>query len=101
MPCAQALANPDWDLVISDWSMPAFSALKALVVLQSIRRDLPFIVVSGTVGEESAVEAMRSGANDYVLKDHLGRLNPAVDRETSGGRRAARAQARRRCTPSQ
>ena len=76
-----ALANAEWDLVISDWSMPEFSALRALAVLQSTGRDLPFIVVSGTVGEESAVEAMRNGASDYVLKDHLTRLNPAVERE--------------------
>ncbi|HTR77042.1 MAG TPA: response regulator [Gemmatimonadaceae bacterium] len=76
-----ALASEPWDLVISDWSMPRFSALEALSVLRSSGLDLPFIIVSGTVGEEAAVEGMRSGAQDYVLKDNLTRLAPAVERE--------------------
>jgi two-component system cell cycle sensor histidine kinase/response regulator CckA len=70
-----------WDVVISDWSMPKFSALAALAILKEKALDLPFIIVSGTVGEESAVEAMRAGARDYVLKDKLSRLGPAVERE--------------------
>jgi PAS domain S-box-containing protein len=77
---ASALKSP-WDLVISDWSMPGFSGAVALALLKEARLDLPFIIVSGTVGEEAAVEAMRSGAHDYVLKDKLSRLVPAVERE--------------------
>ncbi len=76
-----ALASKRWDLVISDWSMPQFSALAALGVLKESVLDLPFIIVSGTVGEEFAVEAMRAGAHDYVLKDHLARLAPVIERE--------------------
>ncbi len=76
-----ALARAPWDLVLSDWSMPEFSALGALAVLKESGLDLPFIIVSGTIGEELAVEAMRAGAHDYVLKDRLARLAPAVERE--------------------
>ncbi len=76
-----ALQRAPWDVVISDWSMPEFSALGALAVLKESGRDVPFIIVSGTIGEESAVEAMRAGAHDYLLKDRLARLAPAVERE--------------------
>jgi PAS domain S-box-containing protein len=76
-----ALANGRWDLVISDWSMPRFSALAALDVLKASGLDLPFIVVSGTIGEERAVEALHAGAHDFVLKERLARLLPAVERE--------------------
>jgi two-component system cell cycle sensor histidine kinase/response regulator CckA len=75
-----ALDTQPWDVVISDWSMPKFSAPAALGILQENRLDLPFIIVSGTVGEETAVDAMRAGARDFVLKDKLGRLRPAVER---------------------
>ena len=76
-----ALARLKFDVVISDWSLPQFSAPAALTVLQTSGVDLPFIIVSGTVGEETAIEAMRAGAHDYVLKDKLARLAPAVERE--------------------
>ena len=76
-----ALEGKAWDLVISDWSMPNFTAPAALAVLKATGLDLPFISVSGTIGEDTAVEAMRAGAHDYVLKDKLGRLAPAVERE--------------------
>ncbi len=76
-----ALRDKSWDLVLSDWSMPRFTASAALAVLREARLDLPFIIVSGTVDEETAVQAMRAGAHDYVLKDRLGRLVPAVERE--------------------
>ncbi len=76
-----ALERETWDLVISDWSMPKFTAPAALAVLKATGLDIPFIIVSGTIGEDTAVEAMRAGANDYVLKDKLGRLTPAVERE--------------------
>ncbi|HWB76470.1 MAG TPA: response regulator [Nannocystaceae bacterium] len=77
----RALTDAEWDVVISDWSMPQFSALAALEVVLGRGLDLPFIVVSGTMGEETAVEAMRAGARDFVLKDRLARLGPAVARE--------------------
>ena len=91
-----ALAEAPWDLVISDWSMPTFSAMAALEVLKQTGRDLPFIIVSGTTGEERAVEAMRAGAHDFVLKEKLARLVPAVERELRecaerAARRAAEA----------
>ncbi len=76
-----ALEQKDWDIVLSDWHMPKFSAAAALAILKEHRLDLPFILVSGTIGEATAVDAMRAGANDYVLKDQLGRLTPAVERE--------------------
>jgi PAS domain S-box-containing protein len=76
-----ALASKTWDLVISDWSMPKFTGLEALAVLRDAELEIPFIIVSGTIGEETAVEAMRAGADDYVLKDRLTRLVPAVERE--------------------
>ncbi len=76
-----ALKEKTWDLVISDWHMPSFNALLALEVAKEEGRDLPFIIVSGTIGEDTAVAAMRAGAHDYVMKDRLGRLGAAVERE--------------------
>ena len=83
-----------WDVVLSDWSMPKFSAPAALAVLKEANLDLPFIIVSGTIGEETAVEAMRAGAHDFVLKDKLGLLRPAIERALRDEReRTARRQA--------
>ena len=76
-----ALETGTWDAIISDWSMPKFSGIEALKLMKSMDIDLPFILVSGTVGEERAADAMRAGASDYVLKDKLARLVPAVERE--------------------
>ncbi|HEY3595368.1 MAG TPA: response regulator [Polyangiaceae bacterium] len=76
-----ALQSASWDVVLSDYSMQRFNALDALAILKEAHLDLPFIIVSATVGEEPAVEAMRLGAHDYLLKDNLARLAPAVDRE--------------------
>ncbi|HEY3746583.1 MAG TPA: PAS domain S-box protein, partial [Gemmatimonadaceae bacterium] len=76
-----ALGKTDWHIIISDWSMPRFSAPSALRIVKEMKLDIPFIIVSGTVGEAQAVEAMRAGAHDYVLKDKLTRLAPAVERE--------------------
>jgi len=76
-----ALSQREWDIVVSDYSMPRFSGLDALRLLQESRLDIPFILVSGTIGEEVAVEAMKAGAQDYVMKDKLTRLLPAVERE--------------------
>jgi signal transduction histidine kinase len=76
-----ALASRSWDIVFSDWSMPSFSAPAALAVLRETKVDVPFIIVSGTVGDEVAVTALRNGAHDFVAKDKLARLVPAVERE--------------------
>lgn len=76
-----ALDGRKWDVVLSDSSMPAFSAHAALAIVQEMSLDIPFIIVSGTIGEAAAVEAMRAGARDFVLKGQLARLNPAVERE--------------------
>jgi two-component system, cell cycle sensor histidine kinase and response regulator CckA len=76
-----ALDCQDWDIAIADYTLPMFSAPEALQLLQSQHRDLPFIIVSGTIGEETAVAAMRAGAHDYLLKNNLTRLVPAVERE--------------------
>jgi PAS domain S-box-containing protein len=76
-----ALTRLSWDLVISDYSMPGFSGTAALSLVQELGVDLPFIFVSGTIGEDVAVAAMKAGASDYVLKDKLKRLVPAIERE--------------------
>ena len=76
-----ALEAKTWDLVLSDWSMPKFSALAALAVLKESGIDIPFIIASGTIGEEAAIDAMRAGAHDYIFKDRLARLVPAIERE--------------------
>lgn len=86
-----ALAETDWDIVISDHEMPGFSAQQALELLQSTGRDLPFLIVSGGIGEELAVALMRAGAHDFLSKGQLRRLVPAVERELVQARnRAAR-----------
>ena len=78
----QALQHPQsWDMVFSDFSMPHFDGLTALQLVRQHSADLPFIFVSATIGEEIAVKAVRSGAQDYILKDNLKRLSAAVPRE--------------------
>jgi two-component system, cell cycle sensor histidine kinase and response regulator CckA len=77
----EALEQQSWDIVISDYTMPAFNALEALKILQHQALDIPFIIVSGTIGEETAVAAMKAGAHDYLIKGNLTRLLPAVERE--------------------
>jgi two-component system, cell cycle sensor histidine kinase and response regulator CckA len=86
----EALDRANWDLVVADYSLPRFSAPAALEVLREKGRDIPFIIISGSVREELAVEVMRAGARDFILKDNLKRLNVAVDRELreAAGRRA-------------
>ncbi len=76
-----ALARQAWDVIISDHQLPQFDASAALEVLQESGLDLPFIVVSGTIGEEIAVAMMKAGAHDYLLKENLARLAPVVGRE--------------------
>ena len=77
----QALAVGRWDLIIAEHSLPGFDAPEALSVLAQSGQDLPFIVVSGHLGEDLAVACMRAGATDYLTKDNLARLVPAVERE--------------------
>lgn len=74
------LSKGHWDLVISDYVLPGFSGLEALRVLLESGREIPFIIVSGKIGEDVAVEALQAGANDYLLKDRLTRIGPAIDR---------------------
>ncbi len=89
-----ALDKGEWELVICDYSMPTFDALKALALLRKSGRDLPFLIVSGTIGEDTAVEAMKAGAHDYLMKDKLMRLGPAIERELrDANSRAQRIQA--------
>ena len=75
-----ALSGQDWDVIIADYYMPGFNGLEALAAANESGLDLPFIIASGVIGEDVAVEAMRSGAYDYVMKDHLVSLGPAVER---------------------
>ena len=77
----EALARRTWDLVISDYLMPQFDGFAALDSYKTSGQDAPFIIVSGNIGEDIAVAAMRAGAHDYIMKDNLRRLVPAVDRE--------------------
>ena len=76
-----ALEEGSWDLVLADFALPGFGALAALKLVRQARLDLPFIVVSGVIGEEQAVAMMKAGAHDYVFKDNLKRLLPAIERE--------------------
>ena len=89
---AAALKAQDWDVIISDHRMPHFSSLAALKLYRERGCDMPFIVVSGSIGEELAVSAMKAGAHDYIMKDNLTRLVPAVEREVreAGERRQGR-----------
>ena len=76
-----ALRRQSWDAVISDYNMPGFSGLDALRILRSTGFDIPFILISGAVGEEIAVDAMKAGANDYIVKMNLSRLSLVLKRE--------------------
>lgn len=77
----RALEDPAWDVIIADYHLPGFDAPGALRILQECGRDIPCIVVSGKMGEDTAVEMMKSGAHDYLTKNNLSRLVPAVERE--------------------
>ena len=77
----QALARQQWDLVIADYGIPNFNSMAALALLKERGHDLPFIIVSGTITEETAVATMKAGAHDYLLKGNLKRLIPAIERE--------------------
>jgi DNA-binding NtrC family response regulator len=80
-PAMKEALQRTWDLVISDFNMPNFSGFGALEVLKQNGVDVPFLLVSGQVGEETAVAAMRAGAQDYIMKRRLARLVPAIERE--------------------
>jgi PAS domain S-box-containing protein len=89
-----ALERQPWDVILSDYKMPHFSGPAALALLQEMDLDLPFIIVSGTIGEETAVDAMHAGAHDYLLKNNLARLGPSIAREMREAEvRCARRQA--------
>ena len=92
-----ALDRHQWDLIISDYVIPGFGGLEALRLAKERGLDLPFIIVSGQIGEDAAVAAMKAGAHDYVMKDSLVRLAPAIGRELQDAEvRRARRQARER-----
>lgn len=76
-----ALKESAWDCVVSDYKLPQFSGMEALALLKETALDIPFIIVSGAIGEETAIGAMKAGAHDYIMKGHLQRLVPAVERE--------------------
>jgi PAS domain S-box-containing protein len=77
----EALQNNEWDIILSDYYMPGFSALTALQIVHDMKINIPFVVITGATGEDIAVEAMRAGAQDYLLKHNLRRLVSVVRRE--------------------
>src|SRR5204862_2572045 len=77
----QALHEQVWDIILCDHAMPYFSAPEALEMVKKHELDVPFIIVSGYIEEETAVSAMKAGAHDYIMKDRLARLMPVVERE--------------------
>src|SRR5205814_2768091 len=76
-----ALTERKWDMILADYNLPEFDAPAALKIVQETGLDLPFIIVSGGIGEDIAVAAMKAGAHDYLMKGNLSRLVPAVERE--------------------
>ncbi len=91
--------RPDLDVILADYTLPRFDAVEALRLLRKRKLDVPFIVVTGTIEEEAAVACLRQGADDYLIKDRLARLGPAVEqaleaRRLRGERRAAEREAR-------
>jgi len=97
-----ALAKQPWDIIIADYRLPEFDASSALALLHESGRDIPFIVVSGAMGDELALAIMRSGAQDYLLKSDLTRLAPAVKREIGDAQtRRGRDQAERALNESE
>jgi len=76
-----ALSSQKWDIILSDYNLPEFCADEALSIFRESGIEAPFIIVSGTIGEEKAVQLMKGGANDYIMKNNLRRLVPAIERE--------------------
>jgi two-component system sensor histidine kinase UhpB len=89
-----ALQAQRWDIVISDYSMPMFSGVEALKLVKADNDQTPFIIVSGVIGEQTAVEVMKAGAQDYFLKSAIARLPHAVDRELRDAQAAQAARQR-------
>lgn len=77
----KALETQSWDIVLSDYNMSGFNAIDSLALMRKTGIDIPFIAISGTVGEDRAVEIMKAGAHDFILKNNLSRLVPAIERE--------------------
>lgn len=77
-----ALTNERYDLILCDYSLPQFNAMQALKILKDSEIDIPFIIISGTIGEETAVEALKAGAHDFIVKGNYARLSPAIERES-------------------
>src|SRR5688572_6831050 len=75
------LTEKPWDVILSDYTMPRFNALHALEVLKASHLDLPFIIISGTIGEETAVAALKAGAHDFLIKGNFAKLGPVIERE--------------------
>jgi signal transduction histidine kinase len=94
-----ALSQRAWDLILCDYTLPRFGASDALETLRQSGLDLPFIIISGTIGEESAVEMLKAGAHDFIVKGRMARLLPAIERELKDAvtrRRQQEAEAERR-----
>jgi signal transduction histidine kinase len=89
----KALQEKQWEVILCDYNLPKFNAPSAIAVLKETNIDIPLIIVSGTIGEETAVECMRLGAQDYIMKGNLLRLSPAVEREIAEAK--SRAESRR------
>lgn len=89
-----ALAETSWDVILSDHSMPDFGSAEALLIVREMERDIPFVIVSGQIGERAAVEVMRAGARDYVSKGSLERLGVIVQRELASAELRRRARRR-------
>ncbi|HWN94654.1 MAG TPA: SpoIIE family protein phosphatase [Methylomirabilota bacterium] len=98
----KTLRQKPWDIVLSDYNLPAFSAPEALKLLQGSELDLPFIIISGGIGEATAVAAMKAGAHDYLMKGNLNRLAPAIERELrEAANRRERREAREKLLESE
>jgi DNA-binding NtrC family response regulator len=91
----EALAGSGWDAIISDYRLPRFGAPDALAMTREMGLDAPLVVVSGKVGEDAAVEMMRAGAHDYVMKGNLARLCPTLERGLEEAEERRRASGRR------
>ena len=98
----RALETQSWQIILSDYSLPLFNGLAALDVLKASGKDIPFIMISGTIGEDTAVQAMLAGADDYFIKGNLGRLVPAIERELDEAEnRRARREAEKKLRESE
>lgn len=98
----KTLREKRWDIILSDYNLPSFSAPEALKLLQESELDLPFIIISGGIGEATAVAAMKAGAHDYLMKGNLNRLAPAIERELrEAANRRERREAREKLLDSE